>query len=75
MNDWHLYDLSLVLIVVLWFGRMIWEEMMDKPARLLDGMPYIPSVKTNVQNTWRRFGWKPPSEQPKKDETKETQKS
>lgn len=35
---------------------------MNKPYRLLDGMPYTPAVKTNVQDTWRRFGWKPIAE-------------
>lgn len=24
--------------------------------------PYIDASKTNVQDTWRRFGWVPPSE-------------
>jgi hypothetical protein len=26
---------------------------------LLEGRPYVPSVKTNITDTWRKFGWKP----------------
>ena len=26
---------------------------------------YIPQAQTNVQETWKRFGWVPPSEQKK----------
>lgn len=26
---------------------------------LLEGKPYVPSVKTNITDTWRKFGWKP----------------
>lgn len=29
---------------------------------LLDGAPYKPSTHTNVQDTWRKYGWTPPSE-------------
>lgn len=28
---------------------------------LLDGAPYIPSTHTDVQATWRKYGWTPPS--------------
>ena len=31
-----------------------------KPVKgLLQGFKYTPSAKTDVQATWRRFGWKP----------------
>lgn len=31
-----------------------------KPDKgLLQGFKYTPSAKTDVQATWRRFGWKP----------------
>lgn len=43
---------------------------MDKPYRLLDGAAYVPAVKTDVRETFKRFGWVPPSEQ-KKVEPKE----
>lgn len=32
------------------------------PAPLLQGMPYTPAVKTNILNTFRKFGYVPPSE-------------
>lgn len=32
-------------------------------SRLLKGMPYTPSEKTDIQNTWRKFGWVPKIEQ------------
>ena len=28
---------------------------------LLDGAPYTPSTHTDVQATWRKHGWTPPS--------------
>jgi hypothetical protein len=31
-------------------------------APLLRGMPYTPSVKTNILDTFRKFGYVPPSE-------------
>ena len=35
-----------------------------KPSRgLLQGFKYTPAAKTDVQATWRRFGWKPTHEQ------------
>ena len=34
-----------------------------KPSKgLLEGMDYTPARFTNVRETWRRFGYKPPSE-------------
>lgn len=39
----------------------------NKPAipqqTLLQGREYTPAAATNVQATWRKFGWVPPSEQ------------
>ena len=35
-----------------------------KPSKgLLKGFAYTPAAKTDVQATWRRFGWKPVHEQ------------
>lgn len=31
---------------------------------LLQGRPWIPSAQTNVQETWRKFGWSPTHPQP-----------
>lgn len=28
-------------------------------AHLLHGHPWTPSHQTNVQDTWKRFGWQP----------------
>jgi len=39
--------------------------------RLTDGGHYVPAWKTDVQQTWRRFGWVPPSQQAKPDEVAE----
>ena len=36
--------------------------------RLTDGGRYVPAWRTDVQATWRRFGWVPPSQQAKPDE-------
>ena len=30
--------------------------------------PYIDASKTNVQDTWRKFGWVPPSELKQKNQ-------
>lgn len=33
------------------------------PYRITDSrFKYIPAVKTDVQQTWARFGWTPPSQ-------------
>ncbi len=38
-------------------------------ANLLDpSFKYTPSTKTNVQNTWRKHGWIPPTELKDHDE-------
>jgi len=36
--------------------------------RLTDGGRYVPAWRTDVQATWRRFGWVPPSQQPTTEE-------
>lgn len=28
-------------------------------THLLHGLPWTPSSQTNVQETWKRFGWQP----------------
>lgn len=34
-------------------------------ARILSkDFKYVPAVATNVQDTWRKFGWRPSSEVP-----------
>jgi len=40
-------------------------QKLQKPVRPSLSDPnfvYIPANITNVQNTWKRFGWTPPSE-------------
>jgi len=39
--------------------------------RLTEGGHYVPAWRTDVQQTWRRFGWVPPSQQAKPDEVTE----
>jgi hypothetical protein len=48
------------------------EAKAKEPWGLLDpNWDYVPSAATEVRNTWRKFGWTPPSEnkQEKQDET------
>jgi len=37
---------------------------MTDQQTLLQGKPWIPSHHTNVQDTWRKFGWQPVSQLP-----------
>lgn len=34
-------------------------------APILDGCPYVRSDSTNIEATWRKYGWLPLSERPK----------
>ena len=33
--------------------------MEQQTQTLLQGMPWVPSTQTDVQETWRKFGWAP----------------
>lgn len=37
------------------------------PTSLLTGMPWVSADRTDVQRTWRKFGWVPPSEAKRTD--------
>lgn len=37
-------------------------EKREQQLTLLTGKPYVNAAKTDVMNTWRKFGWTPPSE-------------
>jgi hypothetical protein len=41
--------------------RPLSREPVQEPTTLLEGKPYTPARDTNVSDTWRRFGWVPPS--------------
>lgn len=38
------------------------QEKQQQPQYLLDGKPYVPSVKTDISQIFRKYGWVPPSE-------------
>lgn len=39
-------------------------EYPTEPKRILDpSFQYTPAAATDVQRTWRKYGWVPPSEQ------------
>jgi hypothetical protein len=31
----------------------------DAATTLLTGKEYVPASRTNIQDTWRKYGWKP----------------
>jgi hypothetical protein len=31
----------------------------QEPTTLLQGKPWVPPDQTDVQKTWRKFGWRP----------------
>lgn len=37
------------------------------PCSLLTGMPWVAADRTDVQRTWRKYGWIPPSEAKRTD--------
>jgi hypothetical protein len=41
-------------------------KLLTPTQGLLDGMPWKPPGETDVQDTWRRFGWKPGKPAPKR---------
>ncbi len=59
------------------YAKQVPEPAMEGPRRtepswrLTDGGQYVPAWRTDVQATWRRFGWVPPSQQDKPDEVAE----
>lgn len=38
------------------------KKQKPQPQYLLDGKPYTPAAATDIRNTFRKFGWVPPSE-------------
>lgn len=44
-------------------------------TRLLDGMDYIPSVNTDVQKTWERFGFVPVTDEERRERQKRRQET
>lgn len=42
------------------------HEKVEQQLTLLTGKPYVNAAKTDVMQTWRKFGWVPPSEKKEK---------
>ena len=38
------------------------EQEVERELTLLTGKPYTNAAKTNIVETFKRFGWRPPSE-------------
>ena len=38
------------------------KETSHEPKYLLDGKPWVPAVKTDISQIFRKYGWVPPSE-------------
>lgn len=45
-----------------------------KPRRSIldESFPYVPSAATSVSETWRRFGWRPVTEEERKRRRRRT---
>ncbi len=55
-------DLNEVLRIAKQFPDVTVTATSQPTQMLLDGKPYTDSDSTDVQKTWRKHGWTPPSE-------------